>query len=228
MENDYDFSALLYDPVLFLVLKPIRIAVMQELLKHKEKLILDLCCGTGNQLKLLSKNGFKNLHCLDLSEPMLKRAKTDACPMKIYNEDATKTSFENESFDIIIISFAIHEKDRNMQRNLLAEAYRLLKKDGLILIVDFAFDDKTRKFAKIGIKMIERMAGKEHYNNFKSYIKNSGLPNIVEQDRFKLIKSVRKAMKSLPTFAEAQATMHKANKQIKNKEGMFNDGQNES
>ncbi len=192
MKNDYDLAAVLYDPLLFLALKPIRIAVMNELLKHKDKAILDLCCGTGNQQKMLSKNGFQNLHCLDLSESMLKIAKSDSCPMKIYNEDATKTSFENESFDIIIISFAIHEKDRGTQKNLINEAYRVLKKDGLILIVDFVFDNKTTKFSKIGISIIERMAGKEHYSNFKSYIQNNGLSSLIKKDKFQLIKSKRK------------------------------------
>ncbi len=194
MKDNYDIAAIMYDTLLFLALKPIRIAVMNELLEYKDKAILDLCCGTGNQLKMLSKNGFKNLHCLDLSGPMLEIAKTDTCPMKIYNEDATKTSLENNSFDIIIISFAIHEKDRNMQKKLLTEAHRLLKKDGLLLIVDFVFDNKTTKLAKIGIRLIEKMAGKEHYNNFKNYIKNNGLADLIEQDMFKLLKSVRKAM----------------------------------
>ncbi len=194
MKDNYDLAAIMYDPLLFLALKPIRTAVMNELLEYKNKAILDLCCGTGNQLKMLSKNGFKNLHCLDLSEPMLEIAKKNNCSMKIYNEDATETNFENDSFDIIIISFAIHEKDRNMQKKLLTEANRLLKKDGLLLIIDFVFDNKTTKLAKIGISLIERMAGKEHYNNFKNYIKNNGLPNLIEQDRFKFKKSVRKAM----------------------------------
>jgi len=44
------------DGHLYLALKPIRIEVMHELLGYKVKIILDLCCGTGNQLKLLSDN----------------------------------------------------------------------------------------------------------------------------------------------------------------------------
>ena len=72
MKSDYDFIAKIYDPVLYIVLKPIRIAVKNVLLKYREKSIIDLCCGTGNQLKLLSKNGFKNLHCLDISNSMLE------------------------------------------------------------------------------------------------------------------------------------------------------------
>lgn len=189
MKNEYDSIAKIYDPVLYLVLKPIRIAVMNLLLKYKEKSILDLCCGTGNQLKLLSRNGFENLHCLDISNAMLKIARKNNSKIKIYNEDATKTGFENESFDIVLISFALHEKDRHTQESLIKEAYRLIKKDGFILIVDYNFDNKTPKLVKIAIKIIERMAGKEHYNNFKGYIRNNGLLTLMKKDKFKLIKA---------------------------------------
>jgi len=85
MKSEYDFIAKIYDPVLYLVLKPIRIAVMKMLLKYKGKSILDLCCGTGNQLKLLSRNGFKDLHCLDISNPMLEIARKNNYRIKIYN-----------------------------------------------------------------------------------------------------------------------------------------------
>ncbi|MEA3386015.1 MAG: class I SAM-dependent methyltransferase, partial [Thermodesulfobacteriota bacterium] len=143
MKSEYDFIAKIYDPALYLVLKPIRIAVMKLLLKYKEKSILDLCCGTGNQLKLLSRNGFKDLHCLDISNPMLEIARKNNYRIKIYNEDATKTNFVNESFDIIIISFALHEKDRSTQESFINEAHRLIKKDGFIVVVDYNFDNKT-------------------------------------------------------------------------------------
>ncbi|MBW2163998.1 MAG: class I SAM-dependent methyltransferase [Deltaproteobacteria bacterium] len=189
MKSEYDFIAKIYDPVLYLVLKPIRIAVMKMLLKYKEKSILDLCCGTGNQLKLLSRNGFKDLHCLDISNPMLEIARKNDYQIKIYNEDATKTNFKNESFDITIISFALHEKDRSTQENFINEAHRLIKKDGFILVVDYNFDNKTPKLVKIGISIIERIAGKEHYNNFKGYIQNNGLLSLINKDKFKLIKA---------------------------------------
>jgi len=188
MKSNYGFTAKIYDPIFYLPLKSIRIAVMNELLKYKEKVILDLCCGTGNQLNLLSKHGFKNLYCLDISDSMLEIAKRSNSSIKIYNEDATKTSFNNASFDVVIISFAIHEKDRNTQQALIDEAYRIIKKDGFMLVVDYVFDNKTTKFGRIAISMIEKIAGREHYINFKSYIQNDGLSSLIEKDKFKLIK----------------------------------------
>jgi len=188
MKSNYGFTAKIYDPIFYLALKPIRIAVMNELLKYKEKIILDLCCGTGNQIKLLSKHGFKNLYCLDISTSMLEIAKRSDSSIKIYNEDATKTNFDNASFDIVIISFAIHEKDRNTQQALINEAHRIIKKDGFMLVVDYVSDNKTTKFGRILISTIERIAGGEHFRNFKSYIQNKGLSNLIKKDKFKLIK----------------------------------------
>ena len=188
MKSNYNLMAKIYDPILYLPLKQIRIKVMNELLKYKEKVILDLCCGTGNQIKLLSKHGFRNLYCLDISDSMLEIAKRSNSSIKIYNEDAIKTSFDNASFDVVIISFAIHEKDRNTQQALIDEAYRIIKKDGFMLVVDYVFDNKTTKFGRIVISMIERIAGREHYINFKSYIQNDGLLSLIEKDKFKLIK----------------------------------------
>ncbi len=188
MKSNYNLMAKIYDPIFYLAIKPIRIAVMNELLKYKEKIILDLCCGTGNQIKLLSKHGFRNLYCLDISDSMLEIAKRSDFSIKIYNEDATKTSFDNTSFDVVIISFAIHEKDRNTQQALINEAYRIIKKDGLMFVVDYVFDNKTTKFGRILISIIERIAGREHYRNFKNYIQNEGLLSLIKKDKFKLIK----------------------------------------
>jgi len=188
MKSNSGFIAKIYDPIFYLALKPIRIAVMNELLKYKEKIILDLCCGTGNQIKLLSKHGFRNLSCLDISDSMLKIAKRGNSSIKIYKEDATKTNFDNAWFDIVILSFAIHEKDRNTQQALINEAYRIIKKDGLILVVDYIFDNKTTKFGKILVSIIEKIAGGEHDRNFKNYIQNKGLLSLIKKDKFKLIK----------------------------------------
>ena len=197
MGKEYEIVAKLYDPLLYFFMKPVRKAVLNELLTYKDKAILDICCGTGNQLKLLAKHRFTNLHCLDLSASMLEIAKKSDYPIHIYNEDATKTNFDNESFYIAIISFALHEKDRITQENLIKETHRLLKNDGLLLVVDFAFDELTTIFSKIGIIFVERLAGGEHYAYFKNYIQNNGLSSLIKEDKFKLTKNNRKLFKGI-------------------------------
>ena len=75
MADNYSLSARLYDPLLYLPMRSIRKAVLQELVNNQQDAIVDLCGGTGNQLKLLARNGFTDLHCVDLSPEMLAIAK---------------------------------------------------------------------------------------------------------------------------------------------------------
>jgi len=191
MKLSQNFTAKLYDPILHFAVKSIRMEIMNALLDYKEKNILDLCCGTGNQLKLLSRNGFKKLHCLDSSSSMLKIAKKHRFPINLYHEDATKTKFKDETFDAIIVCFSLHEKDRKIEESLLEEAYRLLKSTGTIIIVDYIFDDKTEWYSKMLIKLIERIAGGEHYKNFIKYLTHDGFQNLVKENKFKLLRCQR-------------------------------------
>lgn len=185
-------SALLYDPFLHLAVKSIRRSVQDELKNYQDKALLDLCCGTGNQMKILARNGFTNLHCVDFSPAMLEVARKGDHSINMYLSDATATPFADDSFDGIIISFAIHEKDRITQESLLAEAYRLLKNDGILLIVDYIFDQDTSRLGKAGIWVIERMAGGDHYRNFSKYINRNGLQSLISFDQYKLIRFRRK------------------------------------
>jgi len=194
MNDEYNFMAKIYDPAFYFALNPIRKAVLNELYQHKDNAIIDICCGTGNQLKMLAKNGFKNLSCLDISESMLQVAKNGNSQLKIYQKDATNTEFDGEAFDIAIISFALHEKDRKTQEKMINETFRIVRKGGLILIVDYVFDEKTITIGRIGISMVERIAGKEHFKNFRNYIKHNGLISLMTPDRFKLLKEEWKLM----------------------------------
>jgi ubiquinone/menaquinone biosynthesis C-methylase UbiE len=198
MKDDYDLSSMFYDPLLHIPLRSVRRTVLEMLLDNKDKAILDLCCGTGEQLKLLSRHGFNDLHCLDISGPMLDIAKKNKNGrIHIYKEDATRTGFESGSFDVVIISLALHEKDRTAQKDILNEAHRLLRDDGLVIIVDFHFDAKTGRSIRIGISIVERIAGREHFNNFRKFIRKSGLSSLIEKGKFDLVEQRKELYNSM-------------------------------
>ena len=191
MSDNYSLSARLYDPLLYLSMRSIRKAVLQELADNQQAAIVDLCGGTGNQLKLLARNGFTDLHCVDLSPEMLAIAKNEENEINIYEQDATATGFNNGHFDVAIISFALHEKDLSVRENLLEEAHRILKPGGRLLIVDFHFDDQTKFAGRFAISLVEWFAGGDHYRNFKDYISKGGLPNLVDPQKFNRLKAIR-------------------------------------
>jgi demethylmenaquinone methyltransferase/2-methoxy-6-polyprenyl-1,4-benzoquinol methylase len=191
MDTENAFTAKIYDPILYFALKNIRQEIIRLIPNHNLR-ILDLCCGTGDQLKKLSDAGFNHLTGVDLSTEMLKVARKGNKIENLLESDVQNTGLPGESFDIIIISFAVHEKPAQMQHNMLAEAKRLLAPDGQLILVDFSLDDQAKMISKVAATMIERMAGKEHYRNFKSYVNKGGMCPVI-QDSFSIEQQIRHA-----------------------------------
>lgn len=171
---EYKYLASIYDPTLFLFLRPIRAKIV-EVVKHiNPKSLIDICCGTGNQLKVLRQNGISNTVGIDISPAMLKKATRGKNKINCYLQDATQTTFSDGNFDLGIITLALHEKPWEIAQKMLEEAVRITKQ-GYLIIVDYVFDHQTSSGAKAVINVIERIAGKEHYNHFRNYIHQGGM-----------------------------------------------------
>ena len=188
MKTKISFSTTIYDPILGSALLPLRKSIARTLSKNKNARILDLCCGTGAQLRYLEKEGYINLHGLDLDPGMIAYAKECSQSIKFYEGDASKTHFDDGAFDSVIISLAIHDKDQALRESILKEAVRLISKHGAIYIADFAFDKKSTRWGRFLISLVEFFAGDEHYSNFKKYTKIGGMPNVLAQEKLKMLE----------------------------------------
>ncbi|MEA2078147.1 MAG: class I SAM-dependent methyltransferase [Candidatus Marinimicrobia bacterium] len=184
MTKSVDSSARIYDPLLAAPLRPLRKAIAQTLPENKSTRILDLCCGTGDQLRYLEKQGYTGLNGLDLSPDMLTVARKKSSGIIYHEEDAAQTSFEDASFDSVLISLALHEKEQALRETILREIARLLKSGGSAIVADFYFDDTTRFWGRFMISAVEAFAGGEHYRNFKDYTRRGGLPNVLPDGLF--------------------------------------------
>lgn len=113
--------------------------------------ILDLCTGTATNAMGISKAiPTTDIVGVDLSENMLKvgREKVIKANIKninLYKMDATKLSFESDSFDKILLSLVLHEMDEELRSKILSEARRVLKKDGKIIITEWERSSKLSK-----------------------------------------------------------------------------------
>jgi ubiquinone/menaquinone biosynthesis C-methylase UbiE len=170
--------ARIYDPLLFPFVRPIRKKVVSLVEERRYKKILDVCCGTGDQLKRLKRHGF-DAQGIDLSEAMLGVARSGRVKADCTLQDAAQMRFEAGRFDLAMVVFALHEKERDIARKILEEMFRVTEPGGHLLIVDYEFTQRTDPFARAFITFIERIAGGEHYRHFKSYIKNGGLPPLL-------------------------------------------------
>ncbi len=151
--------------------------------------VLDIGCGTGVHLKLY-QNEKCNVFGIDLSESMLNVAKKNLDNKAILKLcDASNTSFSNNKFDLILSATVLHEMHQQVRVDVLNEAKRILKKNGRLLLIDF-HTGPIKKFkgfySKIIITIAEIFAGREHYKNYRHFMKNGGLPDLIESQGFEV------------------------------------------
>lgn len=107
---------------------------LSKFIIDKERInIIDLGCGTGNfTAKLLS---FKSeIYGCDVSEKSIKVAKKLHPKVNFSVQNIEKLSFEDNYFDVVIFSGVLHHFE-NLNPPLL-EAFRVLKKDGVLFSYD--------------------------------------------------------------------------------------------
>jgi 2-polyprenyl-3-methyl-5-hydroxy-6-metoxy-1,4-benzoquinol methylase len=94
--------------------------------------ILDLGCGVGIYVLALQRRHY-DVEGIDYSEELVSAAKKNYPELKIFYQDATKTHYEDESFDIIL-SLGVVEHSESGPELFLKEIHRLLKNKGKLLI----------------------------------------------------------------------------------------------
>lgn len=185
--NEYSLMAGIYDLLLAPFLRGMRNRVIEISKSLKPETILDLCCGTGNQLKLLSKAGLKNLTGIDLSEEMLYIAKKGTHAPECLLRDALETGLADNSLDLAMISLALHEKTFEQASSVLTEAHRILKPGAVIIVSDYTADKSAPVYASAIIRFIEYIVGGEHFINYKDYLRRGGLPGLCDIRKYKII-----------------------------------------
>ena len=96
---------------------------------------LDLGCGTGRIGCWLKQRLVEDIDGIDLSERMLEQASRKGCYRALKLADMLLTGLPSASYDLIVNSMAVeHVEDLN---TYYAEAYRLLKADGLLVTIGF-------------------------------------------------------------------------------------------
>ncbi|MCK5069066.1 MAG: class I SAM-dependent methyltransferase [Desulfocapsa sp.] len=184
-KDEYHYAASIYDPLLSRSLRSIRNTISTFLKESRAKDVMDICCGTGEQLRLL-KNEDMVLTGVDMSPAMLARAR-EKSPADIHyiETDATSLPLPDNNYDAALISFALHEKPTSHHTAIFAEACRIIKDDGFIVIADYSMPPSSVPsfvMGKILIPIVERIAGLDHYNNYKNWIDQGALEGFLQKN----------------------------------------------
>lgn len=151
------------------IIKGVRQWVVEYLDPEPNDRILDIATGTGAvPLELLEHEPNAVITGIDLSEDMLQVARNKDISGKInfLQADASKLPFEDNSFDSVTTSFALHDMPLAVRDAAIREMRRVLAPSGVIVIMDYHLPKTLgwRWFSQRIITLYEEL-------NYKEYIK---------------------------------------------------------
>jgi len=102
----------------------------------KDKIVLDIACGSGYGTDYLAGRGAKEIIGADINEASIRRnqAYYHKTNLRFQTADALKLPFENNKFDLIISLETIEHFPVDKQDAFLKELKRVLKQDGLVVL----------------------------------------------------------------------------------------------
>ena len=150
----YNFTAKIYDSGISIYFNKEETNprnAVAKLIGDNDKSLLEVCAGTcANSITIAKYNKSVRITATDRSGKML-----DVAKRKILNDpvsnidlkvmDATNLALADESFDVAVISLALHEMEENIQHTILLEMRRVLKDSGKCIVVEW---DRPKTFGK--------------------------------------------------------------------------------
>ena len=145
--------------------------------------VLDVACGHGTMALMTGLEKGCEVTGIDLEASKIAEARKAAAKKGLDNlrflvMDATDLSpFGEKSFDVAVTSMAIHQFSPALGLQVLKEMKRVAH---TVIVADYAWPLPGNLYGRLA-KVIEWIAGGEHYRNFKLYQRNRGLDTLLEQ-----------------------------------------------
>lgn len=155
-------------------------------IKPNAKNILDIGCGAGNySLKMLTKIANLNCTLVDLSKPMLDKAK-ERVSAKTNNSvhtiqgDVREVDLKENNFDIILAGAVLHHlRDDHDWETTFQKLYNLLKPGGCLMISDLITQETETvseyTWERYG-NYLERVDGKNYRKKVLDYVEKEDSP----------------------------------------------------
>ena len=179
MRRDRYGNAKLYEIFIDPLMTDLRAVGMKMWPPRQGMLVLDVGCGTGAHLDLYQKARCESFG-IDLSPAMLKVAKKKLHDRaNLHMGDASQMPYRDRTFDLVVLSMALHQVPSAIRSAEIKESKRILKKNGRILVIDYhpgPMPFPEGWFYRILIFFIELFAGFEHFKNYWDFLTRGGFP----------------------------------------------------
>ena len=152
--------------------------------------IIDVCCGTGEQVITYGKHGITAVG-IDNDVNMINTALKNMAKENLRNisfqiADAADIPFPACSFSGASITFGLHDKTKYTRDKVISEIKRIVQPNGVIIIADFRIP-LPRNIWGLAARIVEALVGGEHYQGFKDY-NNGGLDYIIKKNNFNILE----------------------------------------
>ena len=153
------------------------------------KRILDVGCGAGNNtLKLLQMINPMDCDLVDLSQPMLERAKQrisyyNKGRVRLFQDDIRTAELPDANYDVILAAMVLHHlRDDKDWEDTFSKLYRLTAPGGSIWIADFVSHENPSMqeimWQRYG-QYLESMGGSGYREKVFAYIDKEDSPRPV-------------------------------------------------
>lgn len=151
--------------------KKFYLALLSQVTLRNGFAVLDVGCGTGQLLKVMSEAQDIIGFGIDVEQEMINVAKAKCPNMTIQVSACEKTPFIDASFDVVTACMAYHHFSNKI--GFIKEAARILKTGGYLYIADPRFPFPIRKTLNGMLKLLKItgkfFASKEMANDFGCY-----------------------------------------------------------
>ena len=152
--------------------------------------VLDVGCGTGRFSFSLADSA-ESIIGIDLSKKNIESAekKLKKYPSKkiiFYHTTVSELLKNDHQFDYAVITYVIHEVNPEERIDLLLQMSKIADK---IIIGDYMVP-ANKGFWNILNKVVEYLAGNEHYRNYKHFNANGGLEGLANHASLKIMNRI--------------------------------------
>lgn len=153
--------------------------------------VIDVGCGTGRfSFSVVDK--VAKVVGIDLSKKNIDKAnqtltKNTNSKITFYHTNISDLISKNLHFDYAVMTYVIHEVNPEDRITLLKEMAQIADK---IIIGDYLVPVNKGFWSTLN-EVVEFLAGKEHYCNFKNFVADNGLYRLIDKTELKVIREIK-------------------------------------